>query len=66
VTSTFKTKEKHAHEFRDYLSDATGYWQKRDCPGEGVYVKGTLQGCSCGMLRLKPDDTKLRTVEVTR
>ena len=55
-----------SHKFVVFERRARGYWQKRECPGDGFYVPGVVEVCkTCGMMRLKPDDASLRTVEVT-
>ncbi len=53
-----------SHTFEAF-GPATGYWQKRDCPGDGIYVPGVVEKCAgCGEMRLKPDHPGMQTVEV--
>jgi hypothetical protein len=62
----FKTLRKHEHGFTDYAPRAVGYWQKRECPGDGVYFSGKVQECKgCGILRFIPADPRLQAVECT-
>ena len=56
-----------SHNFEPYEKHGFGYWQKRDCPGDGFYVPGVVEKCiSCGMMRLKPEDPWLHSVELER
>lgn len=55
----------HIHIWLPYAQNATGYWQKRDCPGDGVYFKGTAEQCECGAMQFVPDDSRLCTVGCT-
>lgn len=55
------------HKFVIYERRAIGFWQKRDCPGDGIHVPGVVEMCpSCRMMRLKPDNPVLRVVECER
>jgi len=62
----FKKRKCPSHKFVVFEHRAQGYWTKRDCPGDGFYVKGAVDVCKgCGMMRLKPNDVRLQTVEVS-
>lgn len=50
--------------FLTKMENVFGYWQKRDCPGDGLYFPCALEECvHCGKQRLRPHDPNLNTVE---
>lgn len=56
--------KRHRHQFLDKMENAIAFWQKRDCPGDGIYFRGTLRQCPiCGEYRFRVPG--LRAVEVT-
>lgn len=53
----------HAHKFLIFVARAPGYYEKRDCPGDGWAIPGIVWGCKCNKaLRFVPDDPHLRPV----
>ena len=59
----------HEHTWLPYAADTIGYWEKRDCPGDGMYFKGRAEMCTggrCQAIRFICDDPRLRIVEVER
>lgn len=53
------------HKFIEYAGSAVGYWQKRDCPGDGVYFEGHAERCEkCPLTRFVCADERYRIVEV--
>lgn len=64
----FKSSKKtHRHKFLDKLENQLAIWSKRDCPDDGVYFRGLLRQCwVCGAYRFRPNDSKLREVDVMR
>lgn len=60
---------KHKCEWQVYHKPAIGYWQKRDCPGDGIYFNGRVEVCfssSCWHLRFICDDPRYEIVEVEK
>ncbi len=56
-----------SHFWIEHKRDAIGYWQKRDCPGDGVYFRGTAEKCvCCPAIRFVPEGPGLRTVDCER
>ncbi len=58
---------KHKHTYLPYASSAVGYWEKRDCPGDGVYFDGRAEMCSdglCGKIQFICNDPHYQIVEV--
>lgn len=59
--------KKHKHVWIDYFTKAVGYWEKRDCPGDGIYFDGKAEMCDdglCGKIRFICEDPRYRIVEV--
>lgn len=58
---------KHKHKWTEYLAKAVGYWQKRECPGDGLYFHGRVEICmGCQTFRFVCDDPRYRIVEVEK
>jgi|HubBroStandDraft_2_1064218.scaffolds.fasta_scaffold02378_9 hypothetical protein len=59
---------KHRHKWLPYFGQALGYWEKRQCPGDGLYFKGRAEVCAdsdhCHTLRFICDDPRYRIVEI--
>lgn len=62
TTDTFSNRV-HEHDWSNLMTDVTGVWEKRDCPGGQVYFIGSVQKCHCSQLRFVPKNNWLRIVE---
>jgi hypothetical protein len=59
----------HKHDWKQFRLDAIGYWEKRNCPGDGVYFNGHAEFCvteGCPLMRFVCDDPRFRIVEVEK
>lgn len=59
----------HKHHWVPYLRQAVGYWEKRECPGDGIYFNGRADICGygdCSVMRFICEDPRYQIVEIQK